>query len=209
MCIVDGNKRRKLAWFWHVTRHDRFSKTILQGTLAGGRRRGQQRKCWMDNIKEWTLLPMPELLTRASCKQTKKKDWKRISAESSLMFPRRSYQSRDWGVLNVYFDLVVFAVNCFSCVQNSVPYLYLCFSDLWPFAVDLALNVESQDIRPTVYSWTQHSIHRLILFYLTDASSFVARLSSRKAYSFCFSFRDRINKNNCLSQPEKGEYNCS
>ena len=25
--------------------------------------RGQQRKCWMDNIKEWTSLPTPELLT--------------------------------------------------------------------------------------------------------------------------------------------------
>ena len=39
------------------------------------------RKRWMDNIKEWTWLPMPELLTRASCRN----DWKRISAESSLM----------------------------------------------------------------------------------------------------------------------------
>ena len=37
----------------------------------------------MDNIKEWTFLPMPELLTRASCR----KDRKRISAESSLMSP--------------------------------------------------------------------------------------------------------------------------
>ena len=45
-------KRRKLAWFGHVTRPDSLSKTILQGTLEGGRRRGRQRKCWMDNIKE-------------------------------------------------------------------------------------------------------------------------------------------------------------
>ena len=55
--------RLKLAWFWHVTRHDSLSKTILRGTLEGGRRRGRQRKCWMDNIKEWTSLHMPELLT--------------------------------------------------------------------------------------------------------------------------------------------------
>ena len=33
----------------------------------------------MDNVKEWTSLPMPELITRASCR----KDWKRVSAESS------------------------------------------------------------------------------------------------------------------------------
>ena len=79
-------KRRKLAWFGHVTRHDSLSKTILHGTFEGG-----QRKCWTDNIEEWTSLPMPEVLTRASCR----KDWKRISAELSLMFPRRSNRSRD------------------------------------------------------------------------------------------------------------------
>ena len=32
-------KRRKLAWFGHVTRHDSLPKTILQGTSEGGRRR--------------------------------------------------------------------------------------------------------------------------------------------------------------------------
>ena len=84
-------KRRKLAWFVHVTCHDSLSKTILQGTLEGGRSRGRQRKCWMVNIKEWTSLSMPELLARASCR----KDWKRISVESSLVSPRRPYRSRD------------------------------------------------------------------------------------------------------------------
>ena len=60
--------------------HDSLSKTILQGISEGGRRRGPQRKCWMDNIKEWTFLPMPELLTRAFCR-------KGISAKLSLMSP--------------------------------------------------------------------------------------------------------------------------
>ena len=53
-------KRRKLAWFGHIQRHDSLYKTIRHGTLEGGRRRGRQRKCWMDSIKEWTSLPMPE-----------------------------------------------------------------------------------------------------------------------------------------------------
>ena len=65
----------------HVTCHGSLSKTILQGTSEGGRHRGQQRKCWMNNIKVWTSLPMPELLTGASCR----KDWKRVSAALSLM----------------------------------------------------------------------------------------------------------------------------
>ena len=78
-------KRRKLAWFGHVTRHASFSETNLQCTLEGGRRRGRQRKCWMDNIKEWTYLSKPELLTRASCRKV----WKRISVESSLKSPHQ------------------------------------------------------------------------------------------------------------------------
>ena len=60
-------KRRQLAWFGHITRHGSLSKTILQGSLEGGQRRGQQRKCWTDNIKEWAYL----LITWASCKKKK------------------------------------------------------------------------------------------------------------------------------------------
>ncbi|GFR94579.1 endonuclease-reverse transcriptase [Elysia marginata] len=52
-------KRRKLAWFGHVTRHDSLSKTILQGTVEGKRRRGRQKMAWCDNIKEWTGMAMP------------------------------------------------------------------------------------------------------------------------------------------------------
>ena len=75
--------RRKLAWFGHVTRRASPSETILHGTFYGGRRRGRQRKCCKDNIKEWTSLPVPELLTRVSCR----KDWKGVSAESFFMTP--------------------------------------------------------------------------------------------------------------------------
>ena len=44
-------KRRKRAWFGHVTHRNSFSKTILQGTLEGGQSRGRQRKCWMNDTK--------------------------------------------------------------------------------------------------------------------------------------------------------------
>ena len=37
-------KRRKLQWYGHVFRSSGLSKTILQGTVTGGRRRGRQRK---------------------------------------------------------------------------------------------------------------------------------------------------------------------
>ena len=56
---TSGNvMRRNLKWFGHVTCLDSLAKTILHGTLEGGRRCGRQRKCWVDDIKEWTFLPL-------------------------------------------------------------------------------------------------------------------------------------------------------
>ena len=49
-------KRYKLQWYGHVSRSSGLAKTILQGTVKGGRRQGRQRKRWEDNIREWTGL---------------------------------------------------------------------------------------------------------------------------------------------------------
>ena len=49
-------KRRKLQWYTHVSRSSGLAKTILQGTVKGGRRQGRQKKSWEDNIREWTGL---------------------------------------------------------------------------------------------------------------------------------------------------------
>ena len=49
-------KRHKLQWYGHVSRSSGLAKTILQGTVKGGRRQGRQRKRWKDNIREWTGL---------------------------------------------------------------------------------------------------------------------------------------------------------
>ena len=55
-----------IIWLTRLT--GRFKLiTYLLGRGGGGggrRRRGRHRKCWMD-IKEWTALSMPELLTMA------------------------------------------------------------------------------------------------------------------------------------------------
>ncbi|KAH3715250.1 hypothetical protein DPMN_057956 [Dreissena polymorpha] len=41
----------KLTWFGHITiRQESLCKTVLQGTLEEGRRRGRQKKSWMDNF---------------------------------------------------------------------------------------------------------------------------------------------------------------
>ena len=49
-------KIRKLQWYGHVSRSSILAKTILQGTVKGGRRQGRQRKRWENNIREWTGL---------------------------------------------------------------------------------------------------------------------------------------------------------
>ena len=45
-----------LNWYGHVSMSSGLSKTILQGTGKGGRRRGGQGNRWEDNINEWTGL---------------------------------------------------------------------------------------------------------------------------------------------------------
>ena len=42
--LLTSVKRHKLKWCGHVTRSSGLAKTILQGTVQGGRRRGRQRK---------------------------------------------------------------------------------------------------------------------------------------------------------------------
>ena len=49
-------KRHTLQWYGHVSRSSGLAKTILQGTVKGGRRQSGQRKRWEDNIREWTGL---------------------------------------------------------------------------------------------------------------------------------------------------------
>lgn len=84
-------KGRKLSWFGHITRHNALPKTILQGTLEGGRRRGRQVKCWMDNIKDWTRLDSPSLIRKAEDRA----GWRRLAAQSALVSPQRPARPGD------------------------------------------------------------------------------------------------------------------
>ena len=49
-------KRHKLPWHSHISCSSGLAKTILQGTVKGGRRQGRLRKRWEGNIREWTGL---------------------------------------------------------------------------------------------------------------------------------------------------------
>ena len=74
-------KRRKLQWYGHVSRSSGLAKTILQGTVKGGRRQGRQRKRWVDNISEWTGLEFG----RSQRAVENREKWRKLVAKSSVV----------------------------------------------------------------------------------------------------------------------------
>ena len=84
-------KKRKLKWYGHVTRGKGLAKTILQGTVPGGRRRGRQRKRWADNITEWTRKSFAETQAIAHDRQ----GWKRLVQRSIQQRPHDHQRLRD------------------------------------------------------------------------------------------------------------------
>ena len=86
--LLTSVNRRKLKWHGHVTRSSVLAKTILQGTVQGGRRRGKQRKRWEDNISEWTEWNI--LLRKAENRE----GWRKLIVKSTVV-PQRSARLRD------------------------------------------------------------------------------------------------------------------
>ena len=80
---TNSSKRssRKLKWHGHVIRSSGLFKTILQGTVQGGRRRGRQRKRWEDNVKEWTGLEWNIILRKAENRE----DWRKLVVKSTVV----------------------------------------------------------------------------------------------------------------------------
>ena len=74
-------KSRKLRWYGHVTRSSGLSKTILQGTVKGSRKRGRPRKKWTCNIKEWTGLSFADSQRAAEDRQR----WRNVVSTYMVM----------------------------------------------------------------------------------------------------------------------------
>ena len=80
-------KRRKLQWYDHVSRSSGLDKTILQGTVKGGRRQGGQRMRWEDNIREWTGLEFGKSQRTVENRQK----WRKLVARSTVVSQRPSW----------------------------------------------------------------------------------------------------------------------
>ena len=83
-------KRCKLQWYSHVSHSSGLAKTILQGTVKGGRRQGRQRKRWEDNIREWTGLEF----TKSQRAVENRKKWRKLVVKSSVV-PQQPLWLRD------------------------------------------------------------------------------------------------------------------
>ena len=82
--------RRRLQWYGHVSRSSGLAKTILQGTVKGGRKQGRQRKRWEDNIREWSGLEFGK--SQRAVENREK--WRKLVAKSSVV-PQRPSRFRD------------------------------------------------------------------------------------------------------------------
>ena len=68
-----------------LTRSSGLTKTILLGTVPGERKRGRQKKRWVDNIKEWTGLRLSDTLRKAESRE----EWRELVAKTPVA-PLRS-----------------------------------------------------------------------------------------------------------------------
>ena len=76
-------KRRKLQWYGHVSLSSGLAKTILQGTLKGGRRQSRQGKRWEEYIREWTGLEFGK--SKRAVENREK--WRKLVAKNHLWCP--------------------------------------------------------------------------------------------------------------------------
>ena len=71
-------KRLKLKEYEDVSRSPGLAKTILQGTVKGGRRQGKQGKRWEDNIRECTGLEFGESQRAVENRKKNGENWLQI-----------------------------------------------------------------------------------------------------------------------------------
>ena len=83
-------KRCKLQWYGHVSCSSGLAKTILQGTVKGGRRQDKQRKR-QEDIREWTGLEFDKPQRAVENREK----WRKLVAKPSVV-PQQPSWLRDW-----------------------------------------------------------------------------------------------------------------
>ena len=63
--LVLSIKKKKLAYYGHVRRHNSLQKLVLEGKVDGKRGRGRRRKSWTGNVSEMTKMSMAQRSVKA------------------------------------------------------------------------------------------------------------------------------------------------
>ena len=71
---------------WSCLPSSGLAKTILKGTVRGGRRQDRQRKRWEDNIREWTGLEFAKFQRAVENREK----WRKLGAKSSVLLQGHS-----------------------------------------------------------------------------------------------------------------------
>ena len=109
----------------HVSHSSGLAKTILQGTVKGGRRQGRQRKRWEDNIRAWTGLEF----SKSQRAVENREKWRKLDVKSSVV-PQRPLCLRDrwwWRHLtsSTSYCLHYSLLGCnFHVMKNSGPVVF-------------------------------------------------------------------------------------
>ena len=77
-------KRRKLKWYGHVSRSSGLARTILEGTVNGGKRQGTQKRRWADKIRKWAGLDF----VKSQWAVENREKWRKLVVKSSVV-PKR------------------------------------------------------------------------------------------------------------------------
>ena len=80
--------RRKMIKLGHITRYDSI-KTILQVYVEGNRKRGRPKKNWLNDIFEYSNLPLHHLLVIAKNRYKWKKLLKTLPCSPPTMHTSR------------------------------------------------------------------------------------------------------------------------
>ena len=76
-----------------ITRRERLAKTVLKGTVRGGRKRERQKKRWKDNVTEWTDLKLNAAVRLAEDRGK----WRDLVHQSSVAPQRQPPRDRKMG----------------------------------------------------------------------------------------------------------------
>ena len=109
-----------LKWSGHVSRSSGLAKTILQGTMKGGRRQGRQKTMLEDNIREWTGMEF----AKSQRAVENREQWRKLVVNMRYVKVKMKAKLR---TLMVGFALFFLASNSLHCYYYYCCYYYSCF----------------------------------------------------------------------------------